>query len=160
MYFALTHNSTILPMYHHTLRHHHRLLSRAPPPPQRDETNKTPHLILDTSSSLDPPLRGFPVEVHSHTPPALGYSYYTTTSHTLHLTCLNNLNTCFQYGWVTWSCIFVLAVYFLPGADGQPKVSTVMVTAGGHLTLAILRVIQTASPSFISSADPSQFSDY
>jgi len=82
--FALTHNSTNLPMYHHTLRHHHRLLSRAPPPPQRDETNKTPHLILDTSSSLDPPLRGFPVEVHSHT--LLRWDIHTTQQLLTHST--------------------------------------------------------------------------
>ncbi len=58
------------------------------PPPQRDETNNTPHLVLDTPSSLDLPSplpnRWFPVEVvHSHIPPALRFSDSTTTSHTL-----------------------------------------------------------------------------
>ena len=53
------------------------------PPLQHDETKINPH--QDTSSLLDPlsPLRELPVEVRKHVPPALGHSYFTTTSHTL-----------------------------------------------------------------------------
>ncbi|KAI0272072.1 hypothetical protein BGY98DRAFT_1099995 [Russula aff. rugulosa BPL654] len=55
-------------------------------PLQRDETNIiNPHLVLDTPSSFDPisPPHGLPVEFRTHVPPALGYSYSSTTSHIL-----------------------------------------------------------------------------
>jgi hypothetical protein len=55
-------------------------------PLQRDETNIiNPHLVLDTPSSFDPisPPHELPVEFRTHVPPALGYSYSSTTSHIL-----------------------------------------------------------------------------
>ena len=56
----------------------HALCTDAPPyHPRR------PHLVPDTQSLPDPltPLRGLPVEIRTHVPPALGYSYSSTTSY-------------------------------------------------------------------------------